>query len=116
MKIIENNILPPKGFKALTIGPFIFVKKGTKLSKKDLNHEAIHWEQYKELLIIGFLVLYALEYIVRFLFPCFITNTTGRRYSDRVYYSLSFEKEAYMYEDNYSYIENRKHFNWLKML
>lgn len=115
MKLIENNILPPKGFKALTLGPFIFVKKGTALNKKDLNHEAIHWEQYKELLIAGFLILYVLEYIVRFCIPWLITEE-GRRYSDRVYHSLSFEKEAYLHAEDMAYLKKRKHFNWIRLL
>lgn len=34
MKVIENNILPPKGYKAITIGPFIFIKRGTNPSDR----------------------------------------------------------------------------------
>ena len=65
MKIIENNILPPKGYKAITLLNMIFVRKGTELNEVDINHEAIHWEQEKELLIVGFYLLYVIEFIVR---------------------------------------------------
>ncbi len=47
MKIIENNILPPKGFKAITFLNIIFVRKGCVMSDADINHENIHWEQEK---------------------------------------------------------------------
>lgn len=33
-----------KGYKAITLYPFIFVKKGAKFSDVDLNHENIHGE------------------------------------------------------------------------
>ena len=68
MKVIENKIIPPKGYKAITIGPYIFIKPGTKLSEKDYNHEAIHWEQYKETLVIGLFLIYVIEFIYKFIF------------------------------------------------
>ena len=39
MKIIENNILPPRGYKAITILNMIFVRHGVKLSDTDIRHE-----------------------------------------------------------------------------
>ena len=76
MKIIENNILPPRGYKAITLGPLIFVRKGTVLSDRDVK-------------------------------------TDGRSYWDRVYYSLSMEREAYAHQDDLNYIKSRKHFAWI---
>ena len=40
MKVIKNKIIPFKGFKAITIWPFIFTRSD--LSNIDLNHEKIH--------------------------------------------------------------------------
>lgn len=41
MKVITNTIIPPKGYKAITILNMVFVRKGCTMSKKDLNHECI---------------------------------------------------------------------------
>lgn len=116
MKIVENSILPPKGYKAMTIGPFIFVKKGTVLSDRDVNHEAIHWEQYKETFIIGFFLVYVIEFILKFILRSFTieVKTDGRSYWNRVYHSLSMEREAYNHQDEPDYINERKYFAWLK--
>lgn len=44
MKIIENNYIPFKGYKAMTILFWIFTRKGVKLSDVDITHETIHWK------------------------------------------------------------------------
>lgn len=115
MKIIENNILPPRGYKAITLGPLIFVRKGTVLSGRDVNHETIHWEQYKETFIIGFLLVYVIEFILKFISPSLTIEERkdGRSYWNRVYHSLSMEREAYMHQYNPNYIKSRKHFAWI---
>lgn len=107
MKIIENNILPPKGFKAITFLNIIFVRKGCLMSDADINHESIHWEQEKELLIVGFYLLYVIEFIVRLMM---IRNW------HKAYRSISFERECYTNERNLSYIESRKHYSWTKYI
>jgi hypothetical protein len=43
MIIIKNKFIPFKGYKAITIWPFIFVKSD--LNNVDLNHEKIHGRQ-----------------------------------------------------------------------
>lgn len=65
MRVVENNILPLFGFKAMTIFKWIFVHKGVELSEVDINHEAIHWEQEKELLIVGFYLMYVLMFFAK---------------------------------------------------
>lgn len=118
MKIVENNILPPKGYKAITLGPYIFVKKGTVLSGQEVNHESIHWEQYKETFIIGFFFVYVLEFILKFISPSLTVaeKHQGRSYWKRVYRSLSMERESYDNQANPLYIKNRKHFAWLSYI
>ena len=60
---IVCKYLTPRGFRGLTLFPFVFVK-----SKKDLqdlvflNHEKIHFRQQIELLIVPFYVLYLMEF------------------------------------------------------
>lgn len=49
MKVIYSSIIPQKGYKAITILNMVFVRKGYTMRLADLNHEAIHWEQEKEL-------------------------------------------------------------------
>lgn len=118
MKIIENNIIPPKGYKAITFGPFIFIRKGTVLSGQDLIHESIHWEQYKETFILGFFFIYAIEFILKFLSPSLTIDQkrSGRSYWKRVYRSLSMEREAYAHQDEPLYLGSRKHFAWISYI
>jgi hypothetical protein len=107
MKIIYNNIIPPRGYKAITILNVVFVRKGLVMCDKDINHENIHWEQEKELLIVGFYLLYVIEFIVRLMMI---------RSWHKAYRSISFERECYANERNLSYIENRKHYSWIKYI
>lgn len=92
MKVIRNKLIPFKGFKAITLWPFIFVRKECSFSNIDLNHENIHGRQQLELLIIPFYIIYIIEWIFK------------------GYRKISFEKEAYSNEQNLDYLKNRKHF------
>lgn len=105
MKIIINNIIPFKGYLAITIWPFIFARKV--LKQIDVNHENIHGEQQKELLLLPFFLIYTLEYIIKFIIT--LRN-------NKAYHSISFEQEAYYNESNYNYIHNRKHYTWIKYI
>lgn len=92
MVIIKNNIIPFKGFKAITLWPFIFVRKNYSFNEIDLNHENIHGKQQLELLIILFYIIYLVEWLFK------------------GYRDISFEKEAYNNEDNLNYLKTRKQF------
>ena len=89
---IKNKSIPFKGFKAITIWPFLFYKE--EMSEIDLNHEAIHAAQQKEMFLIGF---YA-------------------KYLTYKYDNNPFEKEAYANENNLEYLKTRKPFNWKNYL
>lgn len=66
MKIIYNNIIPFPGFAAINLFGVIFARKKYRpLSETTVNHEAIHTEQMKELLYVGFYLCYLVEWIVR---------------------------------------------------
>ena len=105
MKIIYNNIIPPKGYKAVTVLNCIFARKGTEMYAIDIQHEAIHWAQEKELLIIGFYLLYLIELLVRLA----LTRNWHKAYRE-----ISFEREAYENELNARYLDSRKHYCWTK--
>lgn len=99
MIIIKNSIIPFKGYKAINFFGIIFLRKECTLSEKDLNHEAIHTAQMKELLFIFFYIIYFLEWLVRL----FIGKNA--------YKNISFEKEAYSNENNLEYLKTRKCFS-----
>ena len=104
MITIKNRIIPFKGFKAINLFGVVFTRYP--LNKVDENHERIHTAQMRELGYIPFYILYILE----FLALCFWYGT-----SDDAYYNISFEREAYAYQRDFTYLTRRKHFNqWRK--
>jgi hypothetical protein len=106
MRIFYNNILPPKGFSALTAYPFILARKDCKpLTKKTVNHEGIHARQQLEMLWLPFFIWYFLEYLVRLIMY---------RNRDKAYRSICFEAEAYANEKDLEYLAKRRLWGFLK--
>ena len=108
-RIIYNNIIPFKGFKAITIFPWIFVKaahKGT-FDDKSINHELIHLYQQKEMFVVLFFVWYIVEWFIRLLLY---------RNKKEAYRNISFEQEAYNNQSNVAYVYCRNSFGWLAYL
>lgn len=102
MKIIRNRIIPfGRDMFAINLFGIIFVKQ--ELSKVDENHEYIHTLQQRELLWVGFYLLYLVEWVVRLIQYRSFLNA---------YLNISFEKEAYRNERYLEYRERRKHFAW----
>lgn len=66
------------------------------MDRYDLNHEAIHTRQMKELAYIFFYIIYVLEWLVRLFKP------------GNAYRNISFKQEAYKNESNLEYLDNRK--------
>lgn len=102
MKLIYNNIIPFKGFKAINLFGLCFVRNGMKMSDKDINHEKIHTSQMKELLYLPFYLLYFGEWVVRLFMK------------GDAYRNISFEKEAYTNENDLTYLTRRKHYGMWK--
>lgn len=102
MKLIYNNIIPFKGFKAINLFGLCFVRKGMKMFDKDVNHEKIHTAQMKELLYLPFYLLYFGEWVVRLFMK------------GNAYRNISFEKEAYANENDLTYLTRRKHYGMWK--
>lgn len=109
MKIIRNNIIPFGGYKLINICGIIFAKKNAEISEIDLNHEKIHSCQIFEMLIIFFYLWYGIEWFIRFFF-------SKDRFTKYAYKNMTFEREAYINQENMNYISKRKHYNWIKLL
>ncbi len=108
MFVLVIKYLTPKGFRGLTLYPFVFLKdKSDKENVVLLNHERIHIRQQIELLIVPFYVWYSLEYLVRLI-----------QYKDRnlAYRNISFEREAYQNEKNLHYIKQRFFWSFVNYL
>ena len=106
MKIVYNNILPVKGFTAMDLFGIIFARNEYKpLARRIQNHEAIHTVQMKEMLYIFFYFWYLVEWLVKLF-----------RYGRNAYENISFEREAYTYQYDYSHLEKRKKYHWIKRL
>ena len=107
MKVIYNNIIPFPGYKAMNLFGVLFVRKGCTMSEKDINHEAIHTAQMKEMLFIPFYLWYVIEWLVWLV---------KFRNSHLAYRRISFEREAYCHQYNPHYLKKRKHWAWWNFL
>ena len=59
----------------------------------------------KEMLYIFFYLWYLVEWLVKLF-----------RYGRNAYENISFEREAYTYQYDYSHLEKRKKYHWIKRL
>lgn len=105
MQVIRNRFIPVKGFRAMALYPFLFVRNDVVLYDRTVNHEMIHFEQQKEMFLIGFYIWYVLEWLVKL--PV---------YGKKAYRNISFEREAYGNENDKNYPAERKKFNWVKYI
>lgn len=125
---VYNNIIPLKGFVALTMWPLLFIRKAAAwlFDKVDENHENIHGAQQKEMLIVGatlavilavcgcgwwslfalplFLYWYGVEWLIKY---CYYRNV------NTAYKNIAFEREAYANEHNIIYLSHRRPFAWV---
>ena len=118
MKIIYNNIIPFQGFIYINLFGVLFSRKKYegKINPKDINHESIHTEQYKDLGYILFLPLYLLEWLIKLPFSLFYKQPKDRTISHIAYKSISLEQEAYYNENDLTYLDNRKRYSWIKYI
>lgn len=106
MKTIVCKHFPFKGFVALTVYPFLFVREenAKRMTYAEVrNHEHIHAKQQVEMLWLFFFVCYGVEYLVRLVQHCD---------SIKAYYNISFEREAYAHQSDLNYLTHRNHFAW----
>lgn len=115
MKVVNNSIIPFKGFVAINLFGVVFVRKEVQPPynfsprewDKVLNHELIHTKQMQELLYLPFYVWYLLEWLVRLVM-----------YRDRhkAYRNISFEREAYANQHKWDYNKGRKRYAFLRYI
>lgn len=106
---IENSLLPrllsrlaPIEISAITLGFIVF--GDAKMSEKTRRHETIHFQQFLETLFIGFILLYATDYVYNF---------AKHRDGKVAYGKIRAEQEAYEYDEDEEYLINRKRWRWL---
>ncbi|SHH02864.1 hypothetical protein [Winogradskyella jejuensis] len=103
--IIVSKYIVPKGYFGLTLFPFIVLKRKELLFNKILvNHEKIHLRQQLELLIIPFYLLYFIEFIIRY---------AKLKDWQQTYRSISFEREAYINEQDSKFLKKRPFWNFI---
>ncbi|MDO4185119.1 MAG: hypothetical protein Q4D30_01325 [Bacteroidales bacterium] len=107
MKIVYNNIIPFKGYKAINLFGVLFARRGRMVGEVLLNHERIHTAQMREMLYIPFYVWYLLEWAVKLVIY---------RSQDKAYRAISLEREAYQNERRTRYLSERKHYCWTKKI
>jgi len=108
MKIIQNKILPPRGFAAINLFGVIFTRQEPHtLSARILRHEAIHTAQMREMLFIPFYIWYGFEWLFRLI-----------QYRNRMeaYRNISFEREAFTNDRNENYLKERRFYSFFKYL
>ena len=108
MIIIVFKYLIPKGFRGITLFPFILLfSKSEKQNRVLLNHEKIHIRQQFELLILPFFLWYFFEFLYRWV-----------QFKDKkkAYLNISFEREAYSNEKDLHYLKQRSFWRFLKYL
>lgn len=132
-KVIYNNLIPFKGYRAMAFWPVIFARKAAKyLQGYVKNHESIHLRQQLEVLIVSIALLlmlvlsldlswwwmaaspfvyyvwYVTEYLVRL---CIYRNHW------EAYRNISAEQEAFLFQMDFNYLPNdRRPFAWLKYI
>ena len=96
--------LAPIEIGAITL--FCFVFSRGEISEKTKRHETIHYQQYLETFVIGFLLIYLFDY----LYSAIIKKKGFTRDS---YLAIRFEQEAWVCDDSPEYLSTRKRFSWL---
>ena len=105
MFVIVSRYLIPKGFRGITLFPFIIVsERDLKQNSVMINHEKIHIRQQIELLILPFFIWYGIEFLVKW----FIYKEKNIAYKN-----ISFEREAYSKEKDLGYLKQRSFWSFL---
>ncbi len=106
MPIVVNKYLIGRHFVGIALWPFIVVNNSfLKEDETFINHERIHIRQQAELLVLPFYIFYFTEYLIRLL---------QYRNSQKAYRNISFEREAYINEDDLQYLKRRKPWSFIK--
>ena len=108
MKIYYNNYFPFGNYYAINLFGIVIARSDYgPLKPAEINHEYIHTLQQRELLFVGFYLLYFIEWLCRL--ACY-------RSWHKAYSNLSFEREAYFNETDMNYRTRRKLYSWIRYL
>lgn len=108
MPILSISLrLLPKRYHAITIFPFILLRRGGAENEILINHERIHLRQQAELLVLLFYLWYIIEYLLKLIIY---------HNHDKAYRNISFEREAYHNDENLDYLNKRKFWSFAKYL
>lgn len=106
MFLIASKYLLPKGYRGMTVYPFVILRDKNDTSDLVLvNHEKIHIRQQIELLIIPFFIWYVVAYAV---------GLVKYRSKALAYRNIIFEREAYINEKDPDYLKKRPLWNFLR--
>ena len=106
MFVIVYKYVVPKGYRSITIFPFIFLlHKGDRENRVLVQHEKIHIRQQLELLVLFFYVWYFVEFLIRYV---------QYKNWNRAYRNISLEREAYANEKDLYYLKKRPFWRFLK--
>lgn len=103
---IVFKYLTSKRFRGIALFPFIIAKKKDDfLDPVFINHEKIHLRQQLELFVVFFYLWYLIEFLWRW----------GQyKNTQKAYFSISFEREAYRFERDLDYCKSRPFWNFIK--
>ena len=121
MKIIRNKFIPFPGYKCINLFGILFVKNNAKIDDVTINHEAIHSKQFIELMILFAVVTVFIRWWMPLFSPLFfyiwyVIEWVIRLPKGNAYRNISFEREAYANQGDFSYLKGRKMFNFLKYI
>lgn len=127
-KVIYNNIIPFKGYTAITILPFIFARKSAKYLKDYVvNHECIHLRQQLEVLVASAIIIAVLILVFNLswwwlllslvvYYACYGIDYAVRYVAygspKEAYRNIAAEQEAYANQYDLVYLKARKPFAW----
>ena len=108
--IIQNSKIPVYlsifiNIYAITLFPFIISRD--EMPDATINHEKIHIEQQRELLVVFFYILYIWYWL--------IGKVKGMN-NDEAYMNIPFEREAYTQMHDENYLANREKHAWRKYI
>lgn len=90
--LVKNKIIPFKGFKGITIQPFVFYREELELSEK--MHELVHVEQQRKYSPFLFFIIYIIDYLIEL---SYYKKNNLNPYLQ--YKKIKFEVEQYNYEN-----------------
>ena len=142
--IFYNNVIAKlilwKGFSSIMLFGFILTKKKKgELTEASIRHEKIHQCQYIECTLSGLLLFifpavcfsfwwivlaplfYYIIYVMGWLLNIILLKTTEectslKESSDKAYYMIAMEQEAYKNQSNDTYLSGRRWFAWMDYL